>query len=339
VGFVESCISHKTHRGIWENDPMTQPTVSLAPLRATHPGRWRLSNQLRSDLRGYLFVAPWILSLLVFTAYPMLASFYFSLTNYTVLNPPRWIGLQNFQTMFTKDPLYWKSVWNTTYYTIFSVPLGLAFGLLLALLLNQRSRGIGIYRTAFYLPSLVPAVASTLLWMLLLDPRLGLVNSALVALGFERVGWLRSAAWAKPAVILMSIWGGTGGAMLIFLAGLKDVPDSLLEAAKIDGANAWQRFRHVTLPLLTPTIFFNLVMGIIGSFQIFTTAYVAGGSSAGPLNSLLMYMVLLYRYAFRYFAMGQASAMALVMFIALVIITLGLVRSSDYWVYYETGRR
>ena len=309
---------------------------------------FRLSRRARSSLYAYAFVSPWIISLLVFTAYPVLASFYFSMTKYTILTPPEWVGLDNFQTMFTKDPLYWKSVWNTVYYTAFSVPLGLVVALILALLLNQSTRGIGIYRTVFYLPSLMPAVAGVLLWMVLLDPRLGLVNAALRALGLPAPGWLRSATWSKPGLILMSIWSGSGPAMLIFLAGLKEIPSSLIDAAMIDGANAWQRFRHVVLPLLTPTIFFNLIIGVINSFQVFTTALIAaseggsgsGGSGvAGPLNSLLMYMLLLYRNAFRFYSMGYASAMALVMFLVLVLITLALVRSSSYWVFYQAGRR
>jgi multiple sugar transport system permease protein len=301
----------------------------------------RLSRQLRNDLRAYLFVAPWILSLLVFTAYPTLASFYFSFTKYTILNPPRWVGFDNFTTMFAHDPLYWVSVGNTVYYTLVSVPLGLAVALALALLLNQRARGIGFYRTAYYLPSLVPGVAGTLLWLVLLDPRLGLVNQMLSALGVPKVGWLKSADWAKPGLILMSLWASSGSAMLIFLAGLKDVPQSLIEAALIDGANAWQRFRNVTLPLITPTIFFNLLIGIIGSFQVFGPALVAGGTgnTVGPLNSLLMYMLLLYRNAFRFFDMGYASAMALAMFLVLVLLSLLLVRTSNYWVHYEGGQR
>jgi multiple sugar transport system permease protein len=300
-----------------------------------------MSRQLRNDLRAYLFVSPWILSLLVFTAYPMLASFYFSFTKYTVLNPPRWIGLDNFTNMFTRDPLYWVSVSNTLYYTLISVPLGLVVSLGLAVLLNQQARGIGIYRTIYYLPSLVPVVAGTLLWLVLLDPRLGLVNQALDAVGLPKLGWLKSAQWSKPGLILMSLWASSGSAMIIFLAGLKDVPQSLLEAAMIDGANGWQRFRFVTLPLLTPTIFFNLVMSIIASFQVFGPAFVAGGqgNTVGPLNSLLMYMLLLYRNAFRFFDMGYASAMALVLFVVLVALTLLLVRSSNTWVHYEGGQR
>ncbi len=298
--------------------------------------RLRMNRQMRENLTGYLFVMPWILALLVFTAYPMISSFYFAMTKYSILNPPEWIGLQNFDVMFNSDPLYWKSVANTAYYAIFSVPLGLVVGLVLALLLNQSIRGIGIYRTAFYLPGLVPAVASTLLWMVLLDPRLGLVNAGLKLIGLEPVGWLRSAAWAKPALILMALWGGSGGSMLIFLAALKEIPQSLHEAAMIDGASTWQRFWSVTIPLLSPTILFNLIMGIIGSFQVFASAFVTG---SGPLNSLLMYMLHLYRYAFRYFNMGYASAMALVMFIVLVIFTLAVIRSSSAWVYYESADR
>lgn len=307
------------------------------------PSRWRLSRAMRENLMAYLFVAPWIFALLVFTAYPILASFYFSFTKYTVLNPPHWIGLENFQTMFTKDPLFWKSVWNTTYYTLFSVPLGLMVALLLALLLNTSSRGIGLYRTIYYLPNLMPAVAMALLWYVILDPRMGLLNAGLEALGLPRLGWMRSATWSKPAMILIHVWGSSGAAMLIFLAGLKDIPSSLMEAATIDGANAWQRFWRITIPLLTPTIFFNLIIGMIGSFQVFTVAFVAssasGDAGGGPLNSLLMYMIHLYRNGFRYFDMGYASAMAVALFIVLIVITLALVRSSNYWVHYETGGR
>ncbi len=310
-------------------------SLQARPAGLKKPG-FQMTRRTRESLTGYLFVMPWIISLLVFTAYPMLSSFFFSMTEYTILTPPNWIGFQNFDVMFSKDPLYWKSVANTVYYVVLSVPLGLGVGLGLALLLNQKIGGIGIYRTAFYLPGLVPAVASTLLWMVLLDPRLGLVNAGLKAIGLEPVGWLKSATWAKPALIVMALWGGSGSSMLIFLAALKEIPQSLTEAAMIDGANSWQRFWSVTVPLLSPTILFNLVMSIIGSFQIFASAFITG---AGPLNSILMYMLHLYRYAFRYFNMGYASAMALVMFFVLVLFTLLVIRSSSYWVHYETSGR
>lgn len=311
-------------------------TVVQAKPKFTKP---RLSRQARDNLTGYLFVLPWILSLLVFTAYPMIASIYFSMTRYNVLNPPQWIGLANFNEMFRVDPLYWTSVSNTAYYVFFAVPLGLAFGLVLALLLNQNVKGIGFFRTVFYLPGLVPAVASTLLWMLLLNPQLGLVNQLLGVLGIGKLGWLGSPTWSKPGLILMSLWGGTGGTMLIFLAGLKEIPQSLIEAAMMDGANAWQRFWVITIPMISTTIFFNLVMGFIGSFQVFASAYVAAGNGAGPLNTLLMYMLLLYRNAFRYFNMGYAAAMALVLFVVLVILTLVMVRFSRNWVHFEDANR
>jgi multiple sugar transport system permease protein len=279
--------------------------------------RPRISKQLRDDLRAYLFVSPWIVSLLAFTAYPVLASFYFAMTRYNVVQPPEWVGLENFGHMFFSDPLFWIAVWNTTYYALISVPLSLLVALLLAMLLNQ--------------------IASTMLWLVLLNPQNGLINAALEAVGLPRLAWLKSADWAKPGIILMSLWTGVGGAMLIFLAGLKDTPQSLLEAAEIDGANAFQRLRHVTIPLLTPTIFFNLIMGIIASFQVFGQVLVVttGAGAGGPRNSLLMYMLLLYRSAFRNFEMGYASAMALVLFMVLVVLTLLVVRSSNYWVHYE----
>lgn len=299
-----------------------------------------MSRQLRDNLRAYLFVLPWLLSLAVFTAYPMLASFYYSMTRYTVIKAPEWIGFENFQVMFSKDELFWTSVWNTAYYTVISVPLQMLVALVLATMLNQSSRGIGFYRTAFYLPSLVPSVVTALLWILILDPRAGLANAGLQALGLPKLGWMFSATWSKPSLIIISLWVGIGQPMLIFLAGLKDVPKALLEAATIDGANAWQRYWRITIPLLTPTIFFNLVMTMIAAFQVFTIAFVAtssaqGTSPAGPFNSMLVYMVHLYRQAFRYSSMGYASAMAVMLFIVLLILTLLVVRSSNLWVHYE----
>ncbi|MBI3960596.1 MAG: sugar ABC transporter permease [Chloroflexi bacterium] len=316
-------------------------------MRQTVPAQGRrpfLSKRLRENLKGYLFILPWLIALLVFNAYPILASLFFALTDYNVLNPPTWAGLGNFQTMFSKDPLFWKAVWNTVYYSVLSVPLQLIFALALALLLNGRSWGIGIFRTIYYLPGLMPAVATALLWYVLLDPRLGLINSGLVALGLPRLGWMRSADWSKPALILIAIWSGSGVPMLIFLAGLRDIPKTLLEAATIDGATAWKRFWFVVLPLLSPTIFFNLLIGIINSFQVFTVAFIASEASAsgnniGPLNSMLMYMIHLYRNAFRYYQMGYASALALLMLIVLLLLALLLARSSSLWVYYEAGER
>ena len=311
-------------------------------------GARKRSRILRQNLKGYAFISPWLLGLFIFSAYPLVASFYFSFTKYTVLKPPVWIGVANYVNMVTQDPVYFKSVSNTLYYGLISVPLGLIFSLFLALVLNQAVTGIGIYRTIYYLPSIVPPVAGTLIWMLLLDPGNGLVNNWLRGLGVSRPpGWFRDADWSKPALIIMALWGA-GGTMLIFLAGLKDIPKVYYEAAEIDGANGWFRLLNITLPLLTPVIFFNLIMGIIGSFGVFTSAYIAGGSSGGggygpggtaggPLDSMLMYMLLLYRYAFRYFEMGYASAMAVTMFLAILLLTLALIKTSGRWVYYEAA--
>lgn len=321
-------------------------TTASRQSQPTIQARFKLSKKASNNLKAYLFVLPWIISLLAFVAFPTLASFYWSLTKYDVLNPPRWTGFSNFRVMFTKDPLYWKSVGNTLYYSFFSVILGQLTSLFLAVLLNRAGRLTGFYRTAFYLPNLMPYVAGTLLTMLILDPRLGLVNIFLHTLGLPAPGWFKSAAWSKPALILFSLWRDTGPAMLIYLAALKDVPHSLIEAAEMDGANAWQRFRNVVVPLITPAIFFNLVLGVINSFQVFSQAFVAGagqGSGAagnvGPLNSLLVNMIHIYRSGFRYFDMGYASAMALVMFLALIVITLFFVRTSNFWVFYEAGDR
>jgi multiple sugar transport system permease protein len=297
---------------------------------------------------GWLFVLPWVVGILVFRAYPIIASFYFSFHKYNILKAPVPLGVANYVTLFTKEPLLRTTVVNTVYYAFISVPLGLLLSLGVAMLMNQPLRGIGFYRTVYYMPSLVPPVAGTLLWLLILNPGNGLMNSLLETIGLPRLGWFTSPEWSKPALILMSMWGIGGGA-LIFLGGLKEIPVSYYEAAEIDGAGALRRFYHITLPLLTPTIFFNLVMGIIGSFQVFTSAYIAGGAGAGgsgaggtsggPLNSMLMYMVLLYRYAFRYYSMGYASAMAVVLFLVILVMTLILVRTSGGWVFYEGAPR
>ncbi len=292
----------------------------------------------REAIAGMLFVFPWLLSLMVFTAYPVIAAFYLSFTDYTIVQPPRWVGFQNYQTMFTTDPAFWISVSNSAYYAFLSVPLGLLVSLVLALLLNIRAKGIGVYRTMFYLPALAPPVASTIIFILMFDPRAGLINEMLKMVGLPAVGWLTDPQWSKPALILLSLWSVGSGA-LVFLAGLKEIPQSLIEAAAIDGAGAWQRFRHITIPLLSPVILFNLVMGVIGSFQVFTQALVIGSTTGKPLESTLMFMVHIYRNAFRYFAMGYASALSVVLFLAILVVTLLIFRTANAWVYYEGADR
>jgi multiple sugar transport system permease protein len=292
----------------------------------------------REARAGLLFVLPWVLGLLAFKTYPVLATFYLSFTDYNIIQPPHWIGLQNYVTIFTADTDFWNAVGNSAYYALISVPLGLVVSLLLALVLNMNARGVGIYRTLFYLPALAPPIVATVVFLMLLDPDAGLVNTLLRNVGLPGPGWFSDPAWSKPALILLSLWG-TGTATLIFLAGLQEVPRTLLEAAVIDGAGPWQRFWNVTLPLLSPVVLFNLVMGVIYSFQVFTQALTVGGTSGDPLGSTLMFMVLIYNNAFRYFQMGYSEALSVLLFLAVVVLTLLIFRSSRIWVYYEGGQR
>jgi multiple sugar transport system permease protein len=305
--------------------------MALMPGQRAHRGALRR----REARAGLLFVLPWLLSLLIFTTYPVLAAFYLSLTDYNVVQPPTWVGLQNYRTMLTADPAFWISVKNTAFYTLLAVPLGLAGSLALALLLNLRVRGLAVYRTLVYLPALTPPVVSTIIFIGMFDPEGGPINAILQQVGLPALGWLNDPTWAKPALIMMSLWGMGAGA-LIFLAGLQEIPQALLEAAAIDGAGPWLRFRHITLPLLTPVILFNLVVGVIGAFHVFTPALVSGGTTGKPLESTLMLMVHIYRNAFRYFAMGYASALAVVLFLAVLMVTWAIFRSAQMWLY-EVG--
>ncbi|MBM7785435.1 carbohydrate ABC transporter permease [Tenggerimyces flavus] len=292
-----------------------------------------LTLRRRESLAGVLFTLPWILSLIAFTAYPVLASVFYSFTEYSVVQPPEWVGLANYERMFTNDPQFWIAVQNSAYYALISVPLGLVMSLVLALILNFGAKGIGFYRTLFYLPVLAPPVVATIVFMLMFSPDSGLVNTILRGVGLPTPGWLDDPSWSKPTLIILSLWA-LGASTLVFLAGLKEVPMSLLEAAAIDGAGPVRRFWHVTIPLLSPVILFNLVMGVINSFQVFTSAFIAGGTAGEPLDSTLMYVVLIYRSAFRYFAMGYASALSVILFLAVLVVTLLIFWSSKVWVFY-----
>jgi multiple sugar transport system permease protein len=285
----------------------------------------------RNNLVGWLMVSPVVLGLLTFTLYPFAASLYLSFCEYDIFTPPRWIGLWNYHAMLTRDPLFWKSLGNVAYYTAFAVPLNIVFGVALAMLLDAKIKGLSVYRTLFFLPSIVPSVATSVLWVWLLNPQIGLVNTFLRLVGVEGPLWLGSTAWSKPSLIIMGVWG-VGGGMLIYLAGLKDIPLSLYEAALVDGAGRWQRVRHITLPMLTPVIFFNLVMGMIGSFQYFTQAYIM--TRGGPEDSTLFFALHLFYQAFLYLKMGYASAMAWVLFVIVVAVTAVLFRYQHKWVHY-----
>lgn len=290
----------------------------------------------RQAITGYLFISPWFLGLLLFTLFPILAVFYLSFTRYGVFDPPKWVGLSNYVRIFTDDRFFNISLGNTLYYVLVRVPVGIIAAFLLALGLNSSVRGVTIFRTLFYVPSIVPQVAGVLLFVWLFRPQTGLVNFALHLLGIQGPNWLGRPEWAKPAIIIMSMWG-IGGSMIIYLAGLQAIPEQQYEAAEIDGANIWQRFWAVTVPMMTPTIFFNLIMGIIGTFQVFATAYVA--TQGGPMNATLFYMLYLYRTGFQDFKMGYASALAWILFLLVLALTLVIFRSSASWVYYETGEK
>lgn len=287
----------------------------------------------RTNLIGWLFASPWAIGLLLFYAVPMLASIYFSFTTYSILQPGEFVGLNNYRDLF-HDALFWKSIYNTVYFAVFFVPLSIFFGVALAMMLNMRVKGMAVYRTIFFLPTLVPQVALAVLWMWLLHPNFGLINGILANFGIEGPPWLGSEAWSKPSLILMSLWG-IGHAVVIYLAGLGDIPEEYYEAAEIDGASWLQKTRNVTIPLLTPVIFYNLVMGTIGSFQQFTLPYTMTKGQGTPANSMTFYVMYLYENGFRYFKMGYASAMAWVLFVIVMSLTAVIFVTSKRWVHYQ----
>lgn len=306
-------------------------TAQATTLRK-RPGR--SSARRREAVEGFLCIAPWLLGFLLFTAGPMLASVWLALTDYEILRPIHFTGLTNF-TKATQDPLFAKSLWNTLVYTALYVPLHMITALLAALLLNVNVRGIKTYRVIFYIPSIMPAVATAFLWMWIFNPNYGLANALLDLVGLPPQKWLFDETLAKPSFVLMALWG-LGSAMIVFLAGLQGVDPILYEAAKIDGANTWTQFWRITLPMLTPVLFFNLIIGIIGSFQVFTTAYIA--TNGGPNNATLFYVLYIYNQGWKFAKMGYASALAWVLFVLVLLLTLVQFKMANRWVYYETGK-
>lgn len=287
----------------------------------------------RKAIEGYLYISPFLLGFLIFVLGPAVASLYFSLTAYQVLSAPRFVLFDNYVKAFTKDPLFWQSLYNTIYYAGIGVPLAILGSLGCALLLNQPLKARALFRTLFFLPSITPVVATTLLWMWILNPEFGLINYALSLIGIEGPRWFGTPEWSKPALIMMNLWGAMGGgAMIIFLAGLQSVPPELHESAQIDGANVWHRFRHITIPMLTPSIFLNLVLGIIAGLRTFTVAFIA--TNGGPAYSTNFYMLHLFNNAFRFLEMGYASALAWIFTILVLLLTIFQFRLSERWVYY-----
>jgi multiple sugar transport system permease protein len=294
-------------------------------------------------------MSPWVVGFLGFILYPMLATLYFSFTRYDLLSTPEWYGLQNYVYMFTKDPNFWVAVRNTLWIIAFGVPLQIGLSILTAWMLTKPRKGVKVYRTIFFLPSLAPPVAVALAFVFIFNPATGPINVVLNRLGWEDPPlWFFNAQWSKPAMLILTLWG-IGGTMIIFLAGLLDVPQQLYEAADIEGATGWQKFRHVTLPTISPVIFFSLVTGVIYGFQFFTQAYVASitvsgsstsaaASSVGaPNESLMFYSVYLWQQGWGNFRMGYASALAWMMFLVTMVCTLILVKTSKRWVHYAGG--
>jgi len=288
-------------------------------------------RELKENIEGYLFVSPALLGVLIFSLGPMVASFILSFMQYDIVTSPRFIGFSNFRNLFA-DPLFSKALFNTFYYVGGAVPLRLIVALLAAILLNQKVRGVTFFRTAYYIPSVSAGVAISIVWTYVFDPQYGLMNSVLQHLGIPGTPWLQSTTWAMPALILMAAWS-IGQPMVIFLAGLQGIPTHLYEAVSIDGGNWCHKFRYVTLPMLTPVIFFNMIMQIIGTFQVFTSVYIM--TNGGPMNSTLVYVYYLYQQAFQWLRMGYGSALAWILFLIIFTLTLAQFKISSLWVYHE----
>lgn len=296
---------------------------------------WRTANPTvrREAIEGYISLLPWMLGFIGFTAIPIGVSVYVSLTQWTGIEPPQWIGFNNYVRMFTNDPLFWQALKVTVGFVLLSLPLKLVLGLGLALLLNLKIPGMNFFRTVFYIPAVISGVAVSLMWMWLMQPDTGVVNTMLYFAGIQGPQWFWDPDWALPSVALMSIWK-VGGSAIIYLAGLQNIPAHLYEAAEIDGAGPWARFWRITLPLLTPTLFFQLIIEMIDSFKVFTEAFVI--TRGGPLKATYFYLLYFYEEAFRNFNLGYASALALVLTIIILLTTIFVNYTSKRWVYYES---
>jgi multiple sugar transport system permease protein len=306
-----------------------------AKRRITRFAGIRLSKTDRQHLRnGLLFCSPWLIGFSVFLLYPIAASFYYSLTEFSVLQPPTFVGLANYRDLWAEN-VFWKSIWNTLYYAAFALPFGMIVALSIAMLLNTDVKGMTIYRTIYFVPSLVPTVATAILWLWIFNGQYGVLNYGLSKIGLHGPNWLTDPLWSKPALILLSIWG-VGNSVVIYLAGLQDVPEQLYEAADLDGAHWLQKIRHVTLPMVSPVILFNLIIGIIGTFQFFAIPYVMAPGGQ-PARSAYFVAVALYDNAFTYLQMGYASAVAWVLFLMIAALTALAFWASKGRVHYGGG--
>ena len=298
---------------------------------ATAPTRGMTKTEKRNQVMGLLFISPWLLGFFFFALFPLISSLYYSMTNYDFIREPQFIGLTNYVRLFTVDPDFWTVMYNTVYYVGFGVPLGIAVAFLIANLLNSEIKGRTFFRSVIYIPSIVPAVCTAMVWLFILNVQYGAINGILKTIGWPTIPFLSSPELAKPSLIMIYVWA-QGTAVVIFLAALQDVPRSLYDAALVDGANAWARFWNVTVPLCTPVILFNFIMGIIAAFQDFTLPFVLTGG--GPMKSTEFYVVNLYRNAFVQFSIGKASAMAWILFLIILLFTVILFRTSARWIYY-----
>lgn len=313
-----------------KSTPSGQAGAETLPRRRRRAGR----NEARA---GVLFALPWMIGLAIFTAIPLVLTFYIAQARFQITGAPKWVGLQNYSAIWA-DPAVWTSAQNTLMFAMISVPIKLVLALCLALLLNRVTMLSGFYRTVFYLPFLMPAVAGSIVFILLLNPVAGPVNMMLQATGLSPPDWLLDPKAALWTLILLSLWP-LGVETLVFLGGLQNIPKDISEAADLDSPRGWHKLVWITIPLITPMILFNLVTGIIYSFQVFTQALVIGGTTGKPAEATLMYMVVLYRAAFRYFNMGHAAAMATVLFVVVLLLTLLIFRTARSWVYYEGESR
>ena len=290
--------------------------------------------QARKNRLFFLFISPWLIGFVGITVFPMIYSLLLSFSDSRIGTFTNFVGFQNFVHAFTGDRLFFTSIRNTLYYVVVFVPVSMITGIGIAMVLNQKLRGRSFYRVAFYIPSICAGVAVTILWGWIFNPSFGLLNYYLSFVGIEGPGWLSDPSWAMISIIIMNLWT-QGNTIIIFLAGLQDIPEQLYESAMIDGASWWRRTMRITLPMLSPTLFFNLVLGLIAAFQMFNQPFILTGGTGGPVDSLYVYMLAVYNNAFRFGNMGYATALAWMLLVFIFAVTMLVVKSSKYWVYYS----
>lgn len=310
---------------------LSDPQIPKSKSSIAEALRWFKTLRGRRTIAGYIFISPFILGVLLWVLIPALTAIWLVFHDWNLITPASYTGLDNVARL-GGDRLFWQALKVTLIYTVFSVPLSLVISFCLAMLINQPLRGIALFRTIFYLPSIMPVVAAAVLWAWIFNTEFGLLNILMRSVGLPKIGWLLQPQWALPALILMSLWS-VGAPMIIFLAGLQGIPETFYEAAKIDGADRWGQLRHITIPLMTPTIFFNLVIGIINSFQVFTAALIMTGG--GPQNATLFFALYIYQVGFRFLEMGYAATLSWVLFFILAVLTRLVFKTVGRQVHYE----